>query len=283
MSYPEIEAYGQAIMEPPEVYLRVNTSRTTPEELAGRLGEAGVTAESTYVPGVLSVSSSASIFSNDLFRAGLYYAQDISGAICSYALGARGDSKVLDLCAAPGGKSFGAWLSSGGAQVKAADIDTKKIDTMRRTAVQLGIPVTAVKRDATVLWESEAGAYGFVVCDVPCSGLGALRRKPEILGRLTADHAASLPPLQSRILASAYAYARPGGVVLYSTCTLGKRENEDVVEKFLAGNPGARLEAVSLPFGLNAAHPEMADGILHLGPERDHSDGFFIARIRKGD
>jgi 16S rRNA (cytosine967-C5)-methyltransferase len=234
------------------------------------------------VPDTLEVASGSNIFSNDLFRAGLYFAQDLAGVISTYAVGAGAGSRVIDLCAAPGGKSFGLYLASPGVEIVATDLNTAKIDVMRRSASQLGIPLTAVKRDSTLCREEELETYDFAICDVPCSGLGALRRKPEISYRLTKAHIAGLAETQLKIAQAAFAYLKRGGVMLYSTCTIGKRENDRVIEKLLAANRKAVMDPITLPFALACEHPEMADGLLRLDPVHDMSDGFFMARIKKG-
>ncbi|MCL1912970.1 MAG: 16S rRNA (cytosine(967)-C(5))-methyltransferase RsmB [Eubacteriaceae bacterium] len=278
----QIESYAKAALEPAQNYLRVNPAKASASELVIALDNIGIEAEETYVPGVLCASASANIYTNKLFSSGYYFAQDIASAISTYALDPQGKEKIIDLCAAPGGKSFGVMCIAPEAEITAIDISLEKCSMIQFSAKTLGFSIEAQKHDAREAWQKWQGKYSKAICDVPCSGLGALRRKPEINLRLDEKHLEALRELQPQIAYSAYECLSEGGVMLYSTCTLGTAENDDVVQGLLGKYPSARLEPIKLPFEMKSRHEEQNDGLLRLATDKDDSDGFFIAKIMKG-
>ncbi len=276
-------AVAEAYMAPAPLYIRVNTSKTDRDALKARLSEEGFAAQETYVPDVLRITSGGNVFSAKAYKDGLFYAQDISGALSGYVLVPEKNDKILDMCAAPGGKSFGAAILSGGADVTACDINTAKLDLLRRSAAQLGLPsIRAVKRNATqAAAPAFIGAYDKIICDVPCSGLGVIGRKPEILLNVTKTHIDNLIGLQYAILNRAADQLKEGGTLVYSTCTINPDENARQIEKLLSARGDMALSAVKLEFELLCAHDEMRAGYLRLWPEADACDGFFIAKLKK--
>lgn len=268
--------------EPAKLYLRVNTLKKNPDHLIARLEGLGIRAEKTYVPNTLLVRSTRNVFMTPAFRDGDFFVQDISGAISSFVLAPKKNERILDLCAAPGAKSFGAYFSEPSIELLSCDINSKKVDLMKRTALQLGISrFRGVKRDGRFVREGEENLYDRVICDAPCSGLGVVGRKPEILYNVTPEHLASLVKLQLELLSCASKYLKAGGTLIYSTCTLSAEENERNVARLLEADPTLTREPIALPFALNCPHPEMDRGELRLTPISDESDGFFIAALRK--
>ncbi len=276
-------AVAKAYMAPAPLYVRVNMSKTPRDSLKARLSEEGFAAQETYVPDVLRITSGGNVFSAKAYKDGLFYAQDISGALSGDALRPEKTDKILDVCAAPGGKSFGAAILSGGADVTAGDVNTAKLDLLRRSARQLGLSsIRAVKRDATqAAAPALIGAYDKIVCDVPCSGLGVIGRKPEILFNITQKHIDNLLGLQYAILNRAADQLKEGGTLVYSTCTINPDENVRQVSKLLSERGDMALCAVELDFELISAHDEMRAGYLQLWPDMDACDGFFIAKLKK--
>jgi 16S rRNA (cytosine967-C5)-methyltransferase len=185
---------------------------------------------------------------------------------------------VLDCCAAPGGKSFAAMIAMGGqGSVISCDIHPHKVELLQKGAQRLDFTtITATEQDATVFVPSWEQVFDTVIADVPCSGYGIIRKKPDIRYKNPADME-ELPALQLKILCNQADYVIPGGVLIYSTCTLLRRENEDVVKAFLALRPDYTLEPLCLP----SVFPVNESGMLTLVPGEYDTDGFFISRLRR--
>jgi len=280
LSDERIEACAQAFEKPPITFLRVNTLKTNTQQLLYELEQAGFAASEQYVPGSIALASSKGAFLTQMHKRGEFFAQDLSGQISAYALSPQKGDKLIDVCAAPGSKSFSAYLVSGGASITSCDINAKRLDTLYRGAKQLSIPLRTQRRDASSDCP-ESGAYDKAICDVPCSGLGVVGRKPEILLGFSTAKEASLAELQLEILQNAFGYLKAGGLLLYSTCTMARPENEGLIERFLAIQKNAKLHPISLPFALRSDHREAKDGLLALAPDADGCDGFFMALLQK--
>ena len=185
---------------------------------------------------------------------------------------------VLDCCAAPGGKSFAAAMALGGkGHITSCDVHAHKTELIANGAERLGLTnITARQQDATQDVPQWHDQMDVVIADVPCSGYGIIRKKPDIRYKNPADMA-DLPELQLRILKKQAEYVKPGGMLLYSTCTLVRAENEGVVEKFLAENGEFTTEPLPLPDNF----PKNESGMLALVPGEYDTDGFFICRLRR--
>ena len=253
----------------PPLTVRVNTLRRTREAFVAEFG--GVPTDIS--PNGVRFSSIGEVAA--LLAAGDCFVQDEASQICTEALGAQAGERVLDLCAAPGSKSFGAALSMGDrGEVRSFDLHENKISLIRRGAQTLGLScLTAAAGDATRADAAVLGLFDRVICDVPCSGYGVLAKKPDIRYK-DFGAAAGLVPVQARILERAAACVRPGGVLVYSTCTLLPEENEGQVQRFLKENDAFLPE----PFTVgNTAF----EGVVTLAPDTHGTDGFFIAKLRK--
>ena len=214
----------------------------------------------------------------DAFRDGLFYIQDPASRLAVLAAGVEPGMKVLDACAAPGGKSFALSIAmEDRGAVISCDLHPHKKKLMQAGAQRLGLacmnPQTA---DATVFREEWADAFDLVVADVPCSGLGVIRKKPDIRSK-DPELLAGLPEVQSRIIDNVCRYVKPGGVLLYSTCTLLEEENRQIVEAFLSQHSEFSLEPFSLPEPIG----RVEEGMLTLWPHRHDTDGFFFAKLRR--
>ncbi|MCL1804217.1 MAG: 16S rRNA (cytosine(967)-C(5))-methyltransferase RsmB [Eubacteriaceae bacterium] len=280
MAKPDVEALGIKLQEPPTLFIRANTLKTTPRQLINALSDIGISAYETYAPGTLQVSSGQRLFKSDLFKQGHFFVQDLSGAISTYALGPQPRDSIIDVCAAPGAKSFGAYLLGNGPKVYSSDINSDRLDMLYRNSKQLGINVKTLRRDAAAPCR-EQESYSKVICDVPCTGLGVIARKPEIAHSFTKEKQQPLIELQSSILKNSFDYLKPAGRLLYSTCTLSKAENEGIVQSFLSQAPNVRTAQITLPFDLQAPHEEMKEGMLLLNPAKDGCDGFFMCLLEK--
>ena len=259
------------------VTLQVNTLRTGTEALCAELTERGLDARlHPFVPDCVQLRHSGELSSLDAFRRGDFYVQDAAAKLAVLAAAPKIGMKILDACAAPGGKSFAAAILSGGAEILSCDLHENKLKRIRDGAERLclqGIE-TAVMDGRTFHPEYE-GKFDLVIADVPCSGLGVIRKKPDIRYKDQNDFTA-LPDIQLAILRNVSRYAAPGGTLLYSTCTVRKEENESVAETFLAENSAFAAESFTLP-GVGAC----PSGMLQLWPQRHGTDGFFFAKMRK--
>ena len=258
--------------------LSLNTrSACVRDELLSRFAEDGILAEKTpYAPYGIRVLSSVSPTALYGFKEGLFFVQDEASAIAAAALAPRRGDTVLDLCAAPGGKTFGAALyAAGEGRFMAFDLHESKLSLIKSGAERLGLTVEAAQRDASVYDPALAEIADRVICDVPCSGLGVLGKKPDLRYREVNE---SLCDLQYTILENASRYLKAGGVLLYSTCTLTREENGDNVRRFLAEHP--EFSAVDFALG-EEKRVESEDGMLTLLPHKHGTDGFFMAKLEK--
>ncbi len=273
----ELEALLCADNTIAQTAIEVNTIKVTPEEAQAALTAAGaVCSEHPIVPDCILVSGTGSIEQLAPFQNGWVYVQDAGAHMAALAAGAAPEMTVLDCCAAPGGKSFAsaiAMLDRG--TVVSCDLHSHKIKLIEAGAERLGLTcVDALEQDATSFepyWEEK---FDLVIADVPCSGLGVIRKKPDIRYK-DLQQTENLPAIQRRILETVCRYVKPGGTLLYSTCTLLRRENQDVVTAFLSEHPEFSVESLQLPV------PEDEPGMLTLWPHRHQTDGFFICRLRR--
>lgn len=211
------------------------------------------------------------------FQAGWFQVQDAAARLAVLAAGPRPGDRVLDVCAAPGGKSFACAIAmENQGHIISCDIHPKKLEAMARDGARLGVTcVETAVRDGRSNDPAWNGAFDLVLCDVPCSGLGIIRKKPDIRYKDPVALAA-LPPIQGAILDNASRYVRPGGVLLYSTCTILPEENEAVVEAFLAGHGDFAREPFLLP-----GPAGQTEGAVTLWPQRHGTDGFYVCKLRK--
>lgn len=211
------------------------------------------------------------------FEEGLFYVQDRAARIAVHAAGVKPGMRILDACAAPGGKSMAAALDAGGdCHLISCDLHEKKLRLIRGSAERLGLTdcmetLTADARSFRPEWES---AFDLVLADVPCSGLGVIRKRPEIR-RKGEEELQALPQIQSAILDNLCRYVKPGGVLLYSTCTVLQAENRDRVSAFLQEHPDFSAEDFSV------GDIRSADGCYAFWPQTDGTDGFFAAKLRR--
>lgn len=265
----------EANNETPPLHLRTNTLKTTREELFRLLSSDG--AEVSFGPGApeaLHVRGLGRITDNAAFQKGLFTVQDEGAQLVSHALSPKPGQRVIDLCAAPGGKTTHlAQLMSNEGHIVAVDIHPRKLRLVKENAARLGVDIIeTVAGDAREMPGRLEPADG-VLLDAPCSGLGVLRRRPDLRWQ---QREASLAPLarqQRELLEAAAQLTRPGGVLVYSTCTTEPEETTAVVERFLADHPEFVQEAPPLPV-------ELRNGGF-LFPHQHGTDGFFIARLRR--
>ena len=261
--------------------IQVNTLKITKEELIEKLEGEGVTAQThSWMKDCLVLSGTGNLEQLTSFQEGLYYVQDAAAklsVLCAQLPDDR-DIQVLDCCAAPGGKTFAAAIAMGGrGKLFSCDIHSHKTALIENGARRLGLSnIQVFCQDASCEVSQWTGKMDAVIADVPCSGYGIIRKKPDIRYK-DPDSMQQLPQLQLAILNNQENYVKPGGVLIYSTCTLVRKENEGVVEKFLKTHPDFTLEPLPLP----AVFPKNESGMLALVPGEYDTDGFFICRLRR--
>ena len=282
-----VTAYGkertekmlQANNDAPKTVVQVNTLKTTQEKLSKILAEEGVeTTPHPWMRGCLVLSSTGNMEMLESFQNGLYYVQDPAAKLSVLCAQIPQNANVLDCCSAPGGKSFAAaMVLKGTGKIQSCDIHDHKIPLIQKNAQRLGISnLFACRQEAEVFCSQWENQMDVVIADVPCSGYGIIRKKPDIRYK-DPKEMEDLPELQLAILKNQARYVKPGGVLLYSTCTLLPRENEEVVETFLKENPRFYLEKLELP----EVFPENTTGMLTLLTGEYDTDGFFICRLRR--
>jgi 16S rRNA (cytosine967-C5)-methyltransferase len=277
----ECEALCLADNATPPLSIRTNTLKTTRDALLVRLTAEGVEGEaSAWAPEGIVCHEYPSLASLASLREGLFQVQDESSMLVAHVVAPQPGEFIIDACGAPGGKSTHlAALMGNRGRVLSTDLYEHKLKITAENAARLGLTIIETRAfDATKLGEVYAGQADRVLVDAPCSGLGVLRRKPDSRWRKSEAMLRDLPKLQAAILASAAACVKPGGVLVYSTCTTEPEENEEVVKAFLAAHPDFAQESAGelLP----VKRPE---AMVQLWPHRDGLDGFFIARmVRKG-
>ena len=263
----------------PDTVIQVNTLRTTTEELSQVLEQEGVgVRKHPWLSNSLVISGTGDLELLDSFRNGLFYVQDAAAKLSVLCAGISKPMDVLDCCAAPGGKSFAAAMAmQGQGSVTSCDVHPHKTELIQNGADRLGLSVIQARlQDATVDNPQWHQKFDLVIADVPCSGYGIIRKKPDIRYK-DPDTMKQLPTLQLEILRKQAEYVRPGGTLMYSTCTLVWAENEGVVEKFLQSNPDFSIELLPL----EAPFPANTTGMLTLVPGEYDTDGFFICRLRR--
>ena len=272
-------AFFQANNSQPPMTAMVNTVRAGAEEVAASLEAQGVEVKPhPWLENCLILSRSGSVEELEAFQKGLFYIQDPASRLAVLASGAAAGMRVLDVCAAPGGKSFAAAIQmEDRGEVVSCDLHPHKKTLIHRGAERLGLScVQALTADGKVRRTEWEGGFDLVLVDAPCSGLGVIRKKPDIRYK-DPEPLASLPAVQSAILDNACAYVKPGGVLLYSTCTILRRENQAVTDRFLEEHPGFVREGFSLP----GPAGEVPEGQLTLWPQVHGTDGFYLCRLRK--
>lgn len=261
---------------PQKLNIQVNTLKTTVDAYTMLLDDAGIEYRAFDFPRGCIELSGGIVAKLPGFDDGLFYVQDRAARIAADIAAARPGMRLLDACAAPGGKSFAAALAmENKGSILSCDIHEKKLALIRSGADRLGIDIiSTAARDARRPDETLNGLFDVVIADVPCSGLGVIGKKPEIKFKTEAEVAA-LPEIQFAILSNLADFIKPGGALVYSTCTVLRAENEDVVKRFLAANSAFELE----PFMLGSE--QVASGMRSFWPNDDGTDGFFAARLKR--
>ena len=231
----EAENILRGLNDPPSVIIRPNTLKTDAEELAAALSGQGFDVGKVDETSLALTAEGSGLLSTREFKEGYFTVQSLSSILAVAALSPEPGSKVLDMCAAPGGKTtMMAELMGDEGSITACDIYEHRLELIRASAARLGINCISTELlDGTEYNGELEGSFDYVLADVPCSGLGVIGSKPEIKLKATSEEFEELNRVQEAILRSAISYAKPGGIIEYSTCTLNKAENEKIVERVL--------------------------------------------------
>lgn len=275
----QMEAVCQALNETPAMTIRINRLKSSKEEIEKELTEAGVAWEE--IPGLtegLIIRKGAGQFFASFLPEGKAYVQSASSMVPAKVLAPKAGQQVLDMCAAPGSKTTQmAEMMDNEGSIDAWDLYPHKISLIKKNAKKEGITIIhAGARDAAKPMPQVNEKYDCVLLDAPCSGLGVLGHKAEIRWRRKEEDLKEFPPLQKALLTCAASYVKPGGTLVYSTCTLNAEENEEMVQWFLQQFPVFTAE----PFTLDHIK-EAPEGQITLWPHEWGSDGFFVAKFRK--
>ena len=265
------ECYGEdtteklleSLSEKNQVAIRVNTIKTNKSYLQRRLSDEGFICKDNELAGnSLLISKSGDLSKSESFNKGYFHIEDTAAQIAAEALGVQKGERILDVCAAPGGKTFTIAEIMGNGEIIACDIYEQRLELITKSAQRLGIDFIKTKLLDGTVFNSDFGLFDKILCDVPCSGLGTISSKPEIRFK-TKEQLAYFPDVQYSILDNSFNYLKQGGKIVYSTCTLNKNENEAVINKFISSH-NCELVSEKTYF-----------------PHIDKTDGFFIAVIKK--
>ncbi len=280
-----LEEYGdenaakalKASIGAPPVYARVNTTKISDEELVRALKKEGVTAEQNpRLGGCIRIEKTGDLEKLAAFREGLFHIQDVSSQLCCHTLRPIVNETVLDICAAPGGKSFTmAELMGNNGRIIAMDLYEQRVRLIEKGAARLGLRIVEGRVNNALRFDEELPMADRVLCDVPCSGLGVIRRKPEIKYKDEKEFE-ELPRLQKAILDISAGYVKVGGTLVYSTCTLSRAENDEVAQEFAESHPEFAPIVQPIPYADAESSYKRT-----FFPEEDGGDGFFTASFRR--
>ena len=268
----------EANNERPNIYLRTNTLKITRDELIKKLEKQNIKAEKVnVVEEAIKVEHLKDIENNSLYKEGLFTVQDVSSMLVGKVMNPKENSLVLDVCSAPGGKTTHmATLMNNTGQVVSRDIYDHKLKLIKAASKRLGLTNVDVEEfDGMKLDRESIGKFDYVLADLPCSGLGIIRRKPEIKYK-EKEEFRQLPPIQKKILENASKYVKVGGTLIYSTCTIQDSENIDVVNEFLQKNKNFELVPIK---EVNVDLENQEKGYMKIYPNVHNMDGFFISKL----
>ncbi|HID56180.1 TPA: 16S rRNA (cytosine(967)-C(5))-methyltransferase RsmB [Candidatus Poribacteria bacterium] len=268
----------------PPITLRANALRCSRDQLLEELkGEGLEVSSGRYAPEAVKIEGYPVFERLESFKKGLFFLQDEASMLVVHALSPQVGEFVIDVCAAPGGKTTHiAEMTGNLATVVALDVSGKKLKLIRENCARLGITGVRVRKyDASEPAEDLIGRADRVLVDVPCSNTGVIRRHPDLKWKRSEEDVEKLADLQFRILLASAQYVKRGGVLLYSTCSLEEEENEGVIERFLGEVKGFETESVADYLPTSAKELVTDKGFMRSFPHIHGLDGFFAARLRR--
>ena len=281
----EAAAFLADALEKPPFAVRANPFRVTREDLLARLERAGMSpAPCRYSPDGIVLSEPAGVHADPGFRKGEYLVMDEGAQLIAPLLAPFGGEKILDACAAPGGKTTHiAALAKGKARVVATDVSEGRLRLLRETVSRTGAAGVETRLHDFLAGPlpEEVGRFDKVLVDAPCTGMGVIRRNPDAKWRFRPEAPVEMARLQGAILDGVWASLRPGGLLLYCTCTPLREENEEVVESFLDRHADATVHGERVRGWPGPGDAWAPAGFLRLLPHRHGTDGFFAALVGK--
>ena len=267
------EAFLKSALDPKKIYIRVNTVKTTADALKKLLEKEGVEVNKTMLPNALEININKAVYELEAFKNGLFHVEDISSQLCVEALSPCEGETIIDVCAAPGGKSFTvAELMKNDGILYSCDIYESRTQLIKSGAERLGLNCIKTAVNDAAVFNEDFPVADRVLCDVPCSGLGIIGKKPEIKYKRLDDFK-ELYPIQKQILETASKYVKPGGRLVYSTCSVNPNENRRICDAFLKAHPDFKsVKALE-----NVERTIDEGDYLTLMMHKNNCDGFFIA------
>lgn len=261
----------------PPVTARLNILKKSADEIIKEIIETGIEiTKREETDNCVEFSNIGAISHSRVYRKGLFHIQDLSSQICCEILAPKPNETVLDVCSAPGGKAFTiAEIMNNQGRVIACDLHENRVNLIKQGAKRLGLSIVEPMVNDACVFCDKIGEVDKVLCDVPCSGLGVIRRKPEIKYK-NPKEINNLQGVQKKILETSSEYLKRGGVLVYSTCTLSKSENDDIIDWFLENHPEFEKGDIS---GIKNIYD--CEYKLTISPKMFNSDGFFIAKLIK--
>ncbi|GAX90423.1 16S rRNA (cytosine(967)-C(5))-methyltransferase [Effusibacillus lacus] len=280
----ETERICMANNERPSLSLRVNSMRANRDEVIKALAEEGVEAHASIVsPDGIVLNSGTDVAKLKVFQKGMCSVQDESSMLVARCVNPQPGMRILDACAAPGGKTTHlAELAGDQGEVFAADIHEHKIELIRNAAQRLGLQsIRPVTGDIRELLPS-LGQFDAILLDAPCSGFGVIRRKPDIKWRKTPDDVKEIRQIQADLIRLVAGSVKPGGILIYSTCTVERKENEEIVRSLLRERDDFEIDPLLSFLPKTVSRKALTpDGWVQMLPHHFGTDGFFICRLRK--
>ena len=272
-SKEKIDSFFENSLLPPPVFIRVNTLKENAVNFVQEEFESiGAVVKPTDFKDFYAVEGIKTVEKLKCYKNGLFFVQDYSSRFAVASLSAKPGERVLDCCAAPGGKSFSIAMDmQNSGELVSLDIHSHRVELIKNGAKRLGLNIIKSAVNDATEYNEDLGLFDKVICDVPCSGMGVVRRKPEIKYKSEEDCNA-LPDIQSKILLTSSKYVKSGGRLVYSTCTLFKNENGNIVSDFLNCNKDFKLISV---------YNRTDNKTLTLMPPDDLGDGFFVAVMER--
>lgn len=251
-------------LTPSKTVLKVNTCKIETDKLQEMLEQNGIECKKSDFKNYLIVKNIGNISENELYKKGYFHIQDLASAYCVNSLNAKSGETVLDLCAAPGGKSFSlAENMQNNGLIYSCDIHSHRVELIQNGVKRLGLDIVKPVVNNAAVFNKDFPKFDKILCDVPCSGLGVIGRKPDIKYKNENDFN-GLEELQFNILNTSKKYLKSKGTIVYSTCTLRKKENEEVVNRFISENKDFKIVSIKTLF-----------------PHKNGTDGFFVAVLER--
>lgn len=278
----KVEEICCASNKKPKMHIRVNALKTNPQVLMKQLEKEKIKVEEGNMRNFLLLENAKNIEERTLFKEGEFTIQDEGAGLIAKILNPKPNEKVLDACSSPGGKTtYLAELMNNQGQIIAWDLHEHRVDLVTKAAQRLGIEIIETKvKDATIYEEEYFEAFDKILLDVPCLGIGVLKRKPDIKWKRKKEDIEEITKLQKAILNNCSHYLKKGGELVYSTCSILKEENEDIIEQFLKDNENYEIEKI------DEVEEKFFEEFVEKSRywkvyQNEETDGFFICKLRK--